>query len=86
MQNESADYGENSSVSTTQSLSLSVTVNLNSTTLATQCETNPMKLDLEGVLILSRTQLVSMLCRWLACVADLTSRRGLLNDFRYLGP
>ena len=41
-----------------------------------------MNLDLEGGLILSRTQLVSLLCRWLACVAGLTSRRGLLNDSR----
>ena len=42
----------------------------------------PMKLDLEGGLILSRTQLVCLLCRWLACVAGLTSRRVLLNDSR----
>ena len=41
-----------------------------------------VKLDLEGGLILSRSQLVSLLCRWLACVAGLTSRCGLLNDSR----
>jgi len=41
-------------------------------------------LDLEGGLILSRTQLVCLLCRWIACVAGLTSRRGLLNEQEWL--
>ena len=41
-----------------------------------------MKLDLEGGLILSQTQLVCLLCRWIAWVAGLTSRRALLNKSR----
>ena len=36
-------------------------------------------LDLEGGLILSRTQLVCLLCHWIACVAGLMSRRGLMT-------